>query len=307
MRILITGGTGMVGSGFKKINTNHELVLVGSADYDLCERNSADKMIKEVKPDSIIHLAAKVGGVKGNTDYVNDFFVKNLQINMNILECAHKNDVNKVISFLSTCVYPDKVRYPLTEDQIHNGPPHKSNFGYAYAKRMVDIHSRALRQQYGRKYICAIPNNLYGPFDNFDLQNGHVVPAIIRKIYEAKMSGKIPSFWGTGAPLREFTYSEDIAKILLLLLEEYEEETPINIGSPAEISIKQLVEEVSEILEFNSPIEWNVKMPEGQLRKPSSNEKFLSLFPGHSYTPLREGLEKTCDWFIKNYPNVRGV
>ena len=307
MRVLVTGGTGMVGSGFKKVKTNHDLILVGSRDYDLCERHCVDKMIKEVKPDSVIHLAAKVGGVKGNTDYVNDFFVKNLQINMNILESAHENDVNKVISFLSTCVYPDKARYPLTEDQIHDGPPHESNFGYAYAKRMVDVHVRSLRQQHNRKYICAIPNNLYGPFDNFDLQGGHVVPAIIRKIYEAKTAAQVPSFWGTGSPLREFTYSEDIAEILLLLMEGYEGRSPINIGTPTEISIKQLVCKISEILGYKGPIDWNAKMPEGQFRKPSSNEKFLGLFPNYGYTSLEEGLQKTCDWFLENYPNIRGM
>ena len=142
-------------------------------------------------------------------------------MNTNVLECAHEHGVEKVISFLSTCVYPNKVIYPLTEDQIHNGPPHQSNFGYAYAKRMADIHSRTMRQQYGHDYICAIPNNLYGPNDNFDLNNGHVIPAIIRKIHEAKNNGTVPVMWGSGAPLREFTFSNDIPKILLLLLHNH--------------------------------------------------------------------------------------
>ena len=307
MRILITGGTGMVGSGFKNIKTNHDLVYVGSKDYNLLDRSEADNMISETKPDAIIHLAAKVGGVKGNTDYINDFFIQNLQMNTNVLESAHQFNVNKVISFLSTCVYPDSVNYPLTEDQIHNGPPHKSNYGYAYAKRMVDIHSRSLRQQYGRKYICAIPNNLYGPHDNFDLENGHVIPAIIRKVYEAKINYNTPNFWGSGSPLREFTYSDDIAQILLLLLEKYDGEMPINIGTPDEISIRDLVNKICNILDFKRPVKWDVDMPEGQHRKPSSNKRFLKLFPNYIYTSLDEGLEKTCEWFLNNYPNVRGV
>jgi len=307
MRILITGGTGMVGSGFKNVKTNHDLVFVGSKDYNLLDRGETNNMISETKPDAIIHLAAKVGGVKGNTDYINDFFIQNLQMNTNLLESAHELHVNKVISFLSTCVYPDSVNYPLTEDQIHNGPPHKSNYGYAYAKRMVDIHSRSLRQQHGRKYICAIPNNLYGPHDNFDLENGHVIPAIIRKVYEAKINGNTPNFWGSGSPLREFTYSDDIAQILLLLLEKYDGEMPINIGTPDEISIRELVYKICKILDFKKPVKWDTDMPEGQHRKPSSNKRFLKLFPNYNYTSLDEGLEKTCEWFLNNYPNVRGV
>ena len=209
MKILITGGTGMVGSSFKNVDTEHELVFVGSKDYNLTSRAETDKMLRDIRPDNIVHLAAKVGGVKGNTDFVNDFFNENIQMNTNVLESSHEHGIPKVISFLSTCVYPNEVTYPLTEEQIHNGPPHKSNFGYAYAKRMADIHSRTMRQQYGHDYICAIPNNLYGPNDNFDLENGHVIPAIIRKIYEAKNKGPVPIFWGSGSPLREFTYSDD--------------------------------------------------------------------------------------------------
>jgi GDP-L-fucose synthase len=306
MKILITGGTGMVGSSFKKIKTEHELIFVGSRDYDLVSREQTTQMIKSIMPDSIIHLAAKVGGVKGNTDFVNDFFTQNIQMNTNVLECAHEHGVEKVISFLSTCVYPNKVIYPLTEDQIHNGPPHQSNFGYAYAKRMADIHSRTMRQQYGHDYICAIPNNLYGPNDNFDLNNGHVIPAIIRKIHEAKNNGTVPVMWGSGAPLREFTFSNDIPKILLLLLEKYSKAEPINIGCCEEISIRAAVEEICDIMDYTGVIKWDTTKPEGQFRKPSSNKKFLQLCPEFKYTSFRDGLAETCNWFVKQYPDVRG-
>tara|TARA_R100000234_G_C4971895_1_gene166592 strand:- start:7 stop:933 length:927 start_codon:yes stop_codon:yes gene_type:complete len=307
MKILITGGTGMVGSAFKKINSEHEFVFVGSKDYNLVSKEQTDAMVRDVSPDAIIHLAAKVGGVKGNTVFVNDFYNQNIMMNTNILQIAHRHDVQKVISFLSTCVYPDKVTYPLTEDQIHNGPPHRSNFGYAYAKRMVDVHSRAMRQQHDRNYICAIPNNLYGPHDNFDLENGHVIPAIIRKIHEAKINSTPPIFWGSGSPLREFTYSEDIASILLLLLDKYDDPMPINIGNPSEISIKEIVDKISNILGYNGDIIWDTSKPEGQFRKPSSNERLLAICPELEYTSLQSGLEQTCEWFLEAYPNVRGV
>ena len=160
MKILVTGGTGMVGQGFTRIETKHDLVLVGS-EYNLTSPSCTSKMLTDHKPDAIIHLAAKVGGVKGNTDYVADFFHQNILINTNLLHIAKEYNVEKVVSLLSTCIYPDKVSYPLTEDQMHNGEPHISNFGYAYAKRMLEVHSRAIRQQYNLKYITAVPNNLY--------------------------------------------------------------------------------------------------------------------------------------------------
>ena len=209
---------------------------------------------------------------------------------------------------LSTCIYPDNPSYPLTEDQIHAGEPHQSNFGYAYAKRMLEIHSRAIRQQYGLNYITAVPNNIYGPHDNFDLENGHVVPAIFRKLWEAKIEGTNPSFWGTGAPLREFTYSKDIARALLLLVENYEGESPINIGNTGEISIFNLVSKVADSLGIDQPNEiWDTSKPEGQFRKPSCNKKFIDMFPDFKYTDIETGLKETADWFKKEYPNVRGV
>ena len=256
----------------------------------------------------MIHLAARVGGVKGNTEFVADFFSQNTLINTNVLNACNDLNVGKVVSLLSTCVYPDDVIYPLTEDQIHNGEPHHSNFGYAYAKRMLDVHSRALRKQYGRNYVCAVPNNLYGLNDNFDLENGHVIPAIIRKIWEAKLSGVVPTFWGDGSPLREFTFSDDIAQALLFVLENYNEETPVNIGSTKEVSIRSVVQTVCELLNYRGEVIWDTSMPSGQYKKPSCNKRFKELgWSDSNYTPLVEGLSKTLEWFKSSYPNVRGV
>jgi len=305
MRILITGGTGMVGSAFSSLETDHDLLLYGSSAYNLLREQDVCDMIYRSHPDAIIHLAARVGGVKGNSDFVSDFFYENIVMNTNVLETARKYNVSKVLSLLSTCIYPDNPTYPLTEDQIHNGEPHKSNFGYAYAKRMLEVQTRAIRQQYGLNYITAVPNNIYGQKDNFSLETGHVVPAMIRKLYDAKLKNEKVEHWGTGKPKREFTYSKDIARALLLLVENYEGAEPINIGSSQEISIFNLAGLISEIIEYDGDEIWNTDMPEGQFEKPSSNEKFINLFPNFEYTPLAVGLRETIDWYVKNYPNVR--
>ena len=197
-------------------------------------------------------------------------FYSNIEkINTNVLAAANFSNVNRVLSLLSTCIYPNNANYPLTEDQIHSGPPHPSNFGYAHAKRMLDVQSRAYRQQYGRNYITAVPNNLFGEYDNFDLKNSHAIPAIIRKMYEAKINSQNVILWGDGSPLREFTYSKDLASILLFLLEKYNEPDPVNIGNTHEISIKQVADMVAEIIGFDGEITWDVASPMGQYRKPS--------------------------------------
>jgi GDP-L-fucose synthase len=306
MNILITGGTGLVGSSFKNVRTDNKLVYIGS-EYDLTKKRESDRMLYDYSPDAVIHLAAKVGGVKGNMEMMYDFYTDNIKINTNVIDSCKEFGVKKVISLLSTCVYPSNANYPLTEDQIHNGEPHNSNFGYAYAKRMLDVHSRAVRKQYNLNYITAIPNNIYGPNDNFDLENGHVIPAIIRKLYEAKKTNKIPVFWGSGSPRREFTYAKDIASAILLLLEEYEGIDSVNIGKTEDISIKEVVAIISECLDYRGEIYWDKTKPEGQYKKPSSNKNFLNMFNDFEYTSFKQGIRETCEWFVEKYPKVRGV
>ena len=307
MRILITGGTGMVGNGFKNLKSHHELILVGRRDANLLDPVETHKLFMDKKPDAVIHLAAKVGGIKGNSDKVSDFYCENIRINTNVLNTAVSFKIKNLVSLLSTCVYPNKASYPLTEDQLHKGEPHQSNFGYAYAKRMLEVHSRAIRSQHGFKYTTAIPNNLYGTNDNFDLENGHVIPAIIRKIYEAKDSKTPPVFWGTGRALREFTYSDDISRALIYLVENYDGPNPVNIGKTGETSIWTTVRKVCKILKYEGDVFWDKEKPEGQYRKPSLNDKFLKICPDFVYTSFDDGLEKTCKWFVDNYPNVRGI
>ena len=299
--LVITGGSGMVGHTFRRLRPD--------AVYPTRIQFHNNSYKAEGK--NIIHLAAKVGGVKANTDEIGDFYRENSAINQKLLHHAYVANAKKVVSLLSTCVYPDApyVTYPLTENQLHLGPPHSSNFGYAYAKRMVDVMSRAYRQQYGCNFITAIPNNLYGENDNFDLENSHVIPAIIRKVWEAKINEKpFVECWGDGSPLREFTYSEDVAKILLFLLDVYDGPDPVNIGNTEEYSIKEVVGIICDILEYDGRIYWNTDKSSGQHKKPSSNQKLLDLgWKQEWYTSLKNGLTNTCEWVKLMYPTIRGA
>jgi len=307
--IIVTGGSGLLGNAFRKIRS--DALYPSSKELDLKNEKDVAEYLGTSNIETVVHLAGKVGGVKANTEFVSDFYQVNSQINNNVISSCVSSGVPKLVCCLSTCIYPDEkyIEYPLTEDQLHNGPPHSSNFGYAYAKRMVDVQLKAARQQYGREYISVIPNNMYGEHDNFDLENGHVIPALIRKIWEAKINNK-PNFtvWGDGEIFREFTYAEDIAKAILFCLENYNDPEPINIGNTQEYSLKEAIEIIKKELDYKGDIICDTSKPKGQVRKPSSNQKLLNLgWKNEWYTPLEIGLKKTCEWFINNYPNVRGM
>jgi|TARA_R110002124_G_scaffold84493_1_gene219926 GDP-L-fucose synthase len=307
-KILITGGTGMLGKAFEHTQEGREIIQVGSSQWDLTRYDDALDMFETIRPTACIHLAARVGGVKANTNNMADFCTDNFVINTNVLKAANHTGVTKVLSLLSTCVYPDNALYPLTEDQIHAGPPHSSNFGYAYAKRMLDVQSRAYRQQYGCNFITAVPNNLFGENDNYDLENSHVIPAIMRKMHEAKLSNERVVLWGDGSPMREFTYSKDLASILLFLLENYDDPEPINVGNTKECTIREVAEMIAEIVGFTGEIIWDISKPMGQHRKPSDNSKLTALGWGReNYTDLRKSLTETYKWVILNYPHLRGI
>jgi GDP-L-fucose synthase len=306
MHVTLFGSSGLLG---------REILINGSESYSIhCPTSQEINLLKSNDFninhfDLWINCAARVGGVKANTQFISDFFNENMKIGSNVLEAAHTRNVKKVVSVLSTCIYPDAqyVNYPLTEDQLHNGPPHFSNFGYAYAKRMLDVQSRAYRQQHGRNFITVVPNNLYGANDNYDLNSGHVIPSLIRKFFEAQQSASDVVIWGSGKPLREFTFAEDAAKAIWWCAENYDGEDPINIGNTEEISIADLANLIGRIFSFKKKITYDTSKPDGQYRKPSSNKKLRDLGCDLSYTALEQGLEKTIDFFVKNYPNNRGI
>lgn len=300
-KILVTGGYGLVGAEFKKSN----YIPLSSREVDLRNRNEVDQMFSKIKFDGVIHCAGKVGGIAANMNFKGEYFYDNVMINTNIIESARKNNIKNLVAFLSTCVFPDKVEYPLTESKIHLGPPHFSNDAYAYAKRMSDIQIRAYREQYGLNYKSVIPTNIYGPNDNYDIVNGHVIPSLIHKCYLARENKTDFEIWGSGKPLREFIFSKDVAKLTEWVLENYEENEPIILSTSEEIAIKDVVDIIVEIMNFKGNVKWNTDKPDGQFRKPSDNSKIKSYLPNFKFTPLYEGLKSTIDYFEKNYNIVR--
>jgi GDP-L-fucose synthase len=301
-KILVTGGSGLVGRCF---NEDRFIKTSSRESLDLLDKNQISKFLNELSPEGLIHCAAKVGGVKGNMDYPAEFTYQNLMMNTNIIEEARLAGVKKLISFASTCVFPDAVEYPLSPDKIHLGPPHSSNYGYAYAKRMADIQIQSYRQQYGLNYFSVIPCNIYGPGDNYDVINGHVIPSLIHKFYMAKERGEDVTIWGSGNPLREFIFSEDVAKLTELLYDNYTEGVPVILSTGEEISIKDVVLLIAKIFEFKGNIHFDTTKPEGQFRKPSDNSVIRNMFPDFKFTPIEDGLRKSINWFIDNYPNLR--
>ena len=300
-KILVTGGTGLVGSRF----IGDDYIKIGSKDINLLNQNSIEYLLADKHIDGIIHCAARVGGVKGNMTYPGEFTYENLKINTGIIEEARKAGISKLIAFSSTCVFPDKVEYPLTPDKIHLGPPHSSNYGYAYAKRMAEIQMQSYREQYGVNYFSVIPCNIYGPADNYHLEDGHVLPSLIHKFHLADISGSDVTIWGSGSPLREFIFSEDVAKLTRILFDNYTGGIPVIISSGNEISIKNVVKIIASEFNFKGKIIWDLDKPEGQFRKPSDNSIIRSIAPDFRFTPIEEGIYKSVTWFKDNYPNVR--
>lgn len=308
-RLLVTGANGLVGSQF-----TGELIAITSKVGDLRDKKTVDSIIdfytdkdrqKEYAVDRIIHCAAKVGGVGGNMNYKGEFFYDNIMINTNVIESARQHGIKKLVAFLSTCVFPDNVEYPLTESKIHLGPPHFSNDAYAYAKRMAEIQIRAYREQYGLNYTSVIPTNIYGPNDNFNIENGHVIPSLIHKCYLARENNTDLIIWGSGEPLREFIYSKDVAELALWVLDNYDEPEPIILSTSEEISIKDVVGVIVKAMNFKGNVIFDKTKPDGQFRKPSDNSKLVSYLPDFKFTPFDVGIKETVEWFEKNYPNIK--
>lgn len=312
MKTLLTGAGGLVGSTIpadvRVLGKNPPFPGYKERTKRWCDlsnfRETYD-LFQETAPTRVIHCAGRVGGLKANSEHLGEFFYENMMINLNVLEAARRCGVEKVISFLSTCIFPDKVKYPLTEDKMHNGEPHPSNYGYAYAKRMLEVQSRAYTDQYGMKCICVIPTNIYGPNDNFNLDSSHVVPALIHKCYLAKRDNTDLVIWGSGKPLREFIYSEDVGELVTRISDEYDEKEPLIISNSVEVSVKQLVDTIVECMEFTGKVVYNKSKPDGQFRKPTSNARLTDFAPDYTFTPLQQGIQKTVDWFLKNYEECR--
>lgn len=303
-KTLVTGANGLVGYAIRKLDMPH-FHYITHADVDLTNFEKTLQAFEKIQPTHVIHLAAVVGGLGSNIIHSGNYFRDNIMINTNVLECSRRCGVEKLISFMSTCVFPDKCSYPLHEKDIHEGPPHPSNFGYAYAKRMLAIQSSAYRKEWNCNYIVVIPTNIYGPNDNWGLEDGHVIPSLIHKCFLARKNRSDLTVWGSGKPLREFVFSDDIAKLSLWALQHYNEDEPIIFSSAVEISIKELAELIAAKMKFKGKILFDVSKPDGQFRKPSDATKLKKHYPDFVFTPIEEGLQETITWFEAHYPNVR--
>ncbi|XP_077940047.1 GDP-L-fucose synthase [Gasterosteus aculeatus] len=314
MRVLVTGGSGLVGKAIEHVVQQEggklegeEWIFLSSKQADLVDVEQTRAVFEKYRPTHVIHLAAKVGGLYLHMRENLQFLRDNIKINDNVLQTAHESGVTKVVSCLSSCIFPDKTTYPIDETMIHNGSPHDSNFGYSHAKRMIDVQNRAYFQQYGRCYTAVIPTNVFGPHDNFNIENGHVLSALINKTYKAKKEGTPVTVCGSGAPRRQFIYSLDLARLIIWALRRYEEVAPIilSVGEKDEISIKEAVDMIAKALDFKGEIHFDTTMSDGQMKKTASNGKLRRLLPDFSFTPLNEAIKMTCDWFEINYNIAR--
>ncbi|CAF0767654.1 unnamed protein product [Brachionus calyciflorus] len=310
--VLVTGGTGLVGSAIRRVvneekKQNETFVFLSSKDCDLTNKEKTLECFNKHKPTHVIHLAALVGGLFKNLRQNLDFFRINSQINDNVLAVAHETGVKKVVSCLSTCIFPDKTTYPIDETMIHNGPPHNSNFGYSYAKRMIDVLNKGYSDQHGVKNTAVIPTNVFGPNDNYNIEDGHVLPGLIHKVYLAKKNNTPLTIWGSGKPLRQFIYSYDLAKLFLWVLREYDEVDPIilSVDEKDEMSIKDAAEAIIEAMDFKGEVIFDTTKSDGQFKKTASNAKLRKYLPGFEFTPFKQAVKESCDWFVENFESAR--
>lgn len=322
-KIIVTGGYGLVGQAIQTIvqqqqknslglvDSEDTYLFLSSKDYDLTSMEQTQQLFQTHQPTHVIHLAANVGGLFKNMNHKVDMLEKNLAINYNVIKTAHQFKVQKLVACLSTCIFPDAVpTYPITEEMLHHGPPHPSNDAYAYAKRMLEIHCRAYRENYGDNFVCVSPTNVYGPHDNFNLEDGHVLPALIHKCFLAKQHNADFVIRGTGKPMRQFIYSEDLAQMMLTVL--FSQNTPGNLilSSPeeAEISIGEVATQIAKCFDYESRMRMDASFSDGQFKKTVSNEKIMQFMnkicPTFQYTSMEEGIRKTVQWFL-NTENKR--
>lgn len=312
MRVIITGGSGLVGKAIQEVSKRYEedteFIFLSSRDCNLLEFEEIDQVLSREKPDAIIHLAAQVGGLFKNMMNKVAMFEDNMIMNMNLLRAAHKNNIQRVISILSTCIFPHLIpEYPIRESMLHDGPPHHSNDGYAYAKRMLEVQSKAYQENYDRDYICLIPTNIYGPHDNYDLQNAHVIPALIHQCYLSMQEEREFMVKGSGKPLRQFIYSHDLAELILWALFHYNsrENLILSVDERDELSIEYIARRIAREMGYEDKIIFDTSYSDGQYKKTVSNELLRSHLPQYRFTPFEEGIHHSVQWFLQNYPHLR--
>ena len=305
--ILVTGGAGFLGSYVvEKLQQRgcKNTFIPRSKDYDLVQMDAVKKLYKDSNPDIVIHLAAQVGGIGANLKNPGKFFYNNLIMGVQMMEEGRKFGIEKFVTVGTICSYPKFTPVPFKEEDLWNGYPEETNAPYGLAKKMLIVQSQAYRQQYGFNSINLLQVNLYGPGDNFDPESSHVIPALIKKFIDAQSySHSQPrltvTVWGTGKPTREFLYVEDAAEGILMAVEKYNKSDPINLGAGFEISIKDLVELIAKLTEFNGKIIWDNSKPDGQPRRMLDTSKAFREFGFKAKVQFEEGLKKTIEWYKK--------
>jgi len=300
-RVVITGGAGFVGrylvENLRKAGCK-EIFIPRKTDCDLRDINNVRRLYEEAKPHIVIHLAATVGGIGANREHPGSFFYDNLMMGVQLLDEAYKRGVEKFVSLATICAYPKFTPVPFKEDEIWNGYPEETNAPYGLAKKMLMVQSQAYRQEYNYNSITVFPTNLYGPNDNFDPKSSHVIPALIKKCFDAIDRGdKEIVLWGDGSPTREFLYVEDAAEGIRLATEKYNSSEPVNLGSSFEISIKDLANLIVKETGFKGKIVWDTKMPNGQPRRKLDTTRAEREFGFKSQTDFPEGLRRTIEWY----------
>lgn len=307
-KIYVAGHRGLVGSAIvRNLQAKGYTNIIGRThkELNLTDQAMVREFFEAEKPDVVVLAAAKVGGINANNTTPADFAYENLQIQCNVIDCAHKYHVKKLLFLGSTCIYPKMAPQPIPEDALLTGPLEETNEAYAIAKISGLEMCKFYKRQYGDNFISCMPTNLYGPHDNYDLQGSHVMPAMIRKFHEAKVNGAgTVELWGTGTPLREFLYVDDMADACVFLLENYDGEQHVNIGTGKEVTIKELAETVKKVVGFEGEIVWNKDMPDGTPRKLTNVDKLHKLGWMHK-VELEEGVELAYQWFKDNVESAR--
>ncbi len=309
MKILVTGGYGLVGKALQEeIKQDDRFVFIGREQCDLTEIFDIDSYFNYYKPEIVIHLASKVGGLYDNMNDNFKYLIDNIKIHTNVIECCKKYNIKRLLNILSTCIFPDKAIYPLTSDQIHNGSPHTSNEGYAYSKRILHTLSKLS----GIQCVNLIPTNLYGKNDNFNVYTGHVIPALIHKIYESKKNNLNLYLPGSGNAHRQFLFANDFAKIILHFTNcSLEHKITDIIVSPDEdhtVSIKDLTVLIKKHLNFKKDIvftESELGRNDGQEKKPTNSKEMSKYLINFSFTSLEDGLKKSIEYFVENFNTIR--
>jgi len=305
MKILVTGSSGFLGRHTVPFLQKHygqeSVILVNSKDYDLLSLDATRKMFQHINPEVVIHYAAYSGGIGANKKYPADFYFINTMLTTNVFHIAAEHKIKKLIYPIGGCSYPFSAVSPIDEGQMWNGFPQAESAGYSSAKKMGIVAAITYKQQYGLNSTIIIPGNMYGEYDNFNLEQSHVIPAMIRKYFVAKNEGlPIVDMWGSGSPTRDFVYAGDVAKLLPYFIDSHNDVGPINISSGVSISIRQLSEIISKIVGYVGETRWDLTKPDGQLNK-IFDTKSLSNIGLTCETSLKIGLKKTIDWFEKNY------